>query len=86
MGKKMLLSSLPVHMEQAKDHSAQFFSPGDSAALAKLLDGVAQNPPLQTPPHDQGATALLNQRRFIDDYVRIIQAVNATNQNAARIE
>lgn len=85
-GKLMILSSLPVHVEQAQAHHARFFSPEDAGALAKLLDEVALNPPM--PPPDPGqiaAAAELNQRRFIDDYFRIIQELAATNPNAARV-
>jgi len=76
-GKLMILSSLPVHMEQAQEHRARFFSPEDAGALATLLDEVALNPPVPLNT-EQGAAVALNQQKFIDDYFRIIQKVAAT--------
>jgi glycosyltransferase involved in cell wall biosynthesis len=84
-GKLMILSSLPVHREQAQTHRARFFPPEDADALAELLDEVASNPP--TPPlnaEQSAAAAALNQQKFIDDYFRIVQALAATNPKAAR--
>jgi hypothetical protein len=77
-GKLMILSSLPVHVEQAQEHRAKFFPPEDAGALAKLLDEVGQdssNPPLSD--EQSSAAAALKQRQFIDDYFRIIQEVAA---------
>jgi len=83
-GKRMILSSLPVHVEQAQAHHALFFPPEDAGALAGLLDKVAVSPPI--PPlnvEQSAAAAALNQRNFIDDYFQIIQKVATTKPKAA---
>jgi glycosyltransferase involved in cell wall biosynthesis len=82
-GKMMILSSLPVHMEQAQEHRARFFSPDDASALAKLLDDVTLDPGM--PPLDAGQSiaAAPKQQQFIDDYFRIIQKVAARKPQAA---
>lgn len=78
-GKLMILSSLPVHMEQAPEPRARFFSPEDASVLAELLDEVALNPPIPSSNTEQStAAAALNQQKFIDDYFQIIQKVAAT--------
>ena len=80
-GKLMILSSLPVHLEQAQEHHARFFQPEDASALAMLLDEVGANSPAQPLNNKQGAdAAALNQQRFIDDYFRIIEKVAATKR------
>jgi hypothetical protein len=82
-GKQMILSSLPVHMEQAKER-VRFFSPDDASALAKLLDEAAQSPP--TPPlttEQSAAAAELNQQDFIHRYFQIISKVAATKPKSA---
>jgi hypothetical protein len=84
-GKQMILSSLPVHMEQAQEHRARFFYPEDSGALAKLLDDVTLNSRIPPPNPEQGAGAARNQQKFIDDYFRIIQRVAATKPPAPRV-
>jgi glycosyltransferase involved in cell wall biosynthesis len=82
LGKLMILSSLPVHIEQAQQHRARFFSPEDARALAKLLDEVTLNPPIAPLNTEQSAVAL-NQQQFIDGYFRIIQKVVAIKPKAA---
>lgn len=80
-GKPMILSSLPVHIEQAKER-ARFFPPSDAGALAKLLDDTAFNPPASTPNADN---AELIQERFIDNYFQIISKVAARNPKTALV-
>lgn len=85
LGKPMILSSLPVHMEQAKER-ARFFSPHDATALAQLLDEAALAPPMPPPDIKQSAEAArLNQQQFIDDYFRIISNVAAAGSKASRV-
>lgn len=84
-GKRMILSSLPVHMEQTNGR-ALFFPPSDPCALAALLDQVASNSP--APPFDPeecAAVAFLNQKKFIDTYFEIMQNVSMSKANAARV-
>lgn len=83
-GKLMILSSLRVHLEQAQEHRARFFSPEDASTLAQLLDEVALSPsipPLNT--EEAAAAAALKHQKFIDDYFRIIQQVAATKPKSA---
>jgi glycosyltransferase involved in cell wall biosynthesis len=77
-GKLMILSSLPVHIEQAQDYGARFFPPEDAQALAGLLDDVVLNPPKPALEMDQlTSAATLKHQQFIEDYFRIIQEVAA---------
>jgi len=82
LGKRMILSSLPVHVEQAQEHRAQFFSPEDAGALALLLDAVEPDSAMH-PPAESSAAATLRHQQFIDDYFRIIQAVAVKKPAAA---
>jgi glycosyltransferase involved in cell wall biosynthesis len=84
-GKSLILSSLPVHIEQAKER-ARFFSPEDASTLAKLLDETAVAPPMSSLNAEQSArTSGLNEQAFIDHYFQIISKVAATKPNAARV-
>jgi glycosyltransferase involved in cell wall biosynthesis len=81
-GKPMILSSLPVHMEQATER-AQFFSPDDPSALAKLLDEAATRPAMSPACSEPSAdTARVNQERFIDDYFQILLKVASKSKAA----
>ncbi|MGH8177408.1 MAG: glycosyltransferase [Steroidobacter sp.] len=82
-GKPMILSSLPVHMEQAKER-ARFFCPEDASALAKLLDEAALRPSMSPFNTERSAdTAEANQQTFIDQYFQILAKVAATKPKAA---
>jgi hypothetical protein len=74
-GKRLILSSLPVHIEQATER-ASFFSPDDPRSLAKLLDAAASD---EIPTPDNLASSIeaaeYRQRAFIDQYARIIEQV-----------
>jgi glycosyltransferase involved in cell wall biosynthesis len=84
LGKPMILSSLPVHVEQA-DGRARFFSPNDANALAELLDEAALRPPAMPSltPEQSAEFAAIKRRQFIDDYFQIIAKVAAQNPKAA---
>jgi glycosyltransferase involved in cell wall biosynthesis len=85
-GKLMILSSLPVHIEQARQHRARFFPPENADALASLIDEVALSPSI--PPPDTGESAIaatLKREQFIDDYFRIIQKVASMKPKAASV-
>lgn len=84
-GKPMILSALPVHIEQAKDR-AKFFPPDDAIALAKLLDEAAETLPM--PPLDAAQWADIatpTQQAFIDRYYDIIAKVAATKPKSQRV-
>jgi glycosyltransferase involved in cell wall biosynthesis len=84
-GKPMILSSLPVHMEQAQGR-AQFFSPTDASALARLLDEAALSPPIPPLGAEQSADAASqNQQKFIDDYFQILSKVAAAKPKTMRV-
>jgi glycosyltransferase involved in cell wall biosynthesis len=82
-GKVMILSSLPVHIEQAQHHHARFFSPNDASALAHLLDEVAMMSPGRTVNAERSTTdSAHEQKTFIDEYFRIIEQVAALKARA----
>lgn len=82
--KPMILSSLPVHIEQAQEQ-ARFFPPHDASALAALLDETATSETTTPLDLEQIAQkAALNQQRFIDDYFQILSKVSAERPKAPR--
>jgi glycosyltransferase involved in cell wall biosynthesis len=74
-GKRLILSSLPVHIEQATER-ASFFPPNDARALAKLLDAVVRDETSTPDNLDISIEAAQHrQRALIDQYARIIEQI-----------
>ncbi|MDI3258480.1 MAG: glycosyltransferase family 1 protein [Sinobacteraceae bacterium] len=76
LGKRILLSSIPVHLEQAPDH-AWYFPPNDSAQLAELLDRVSgewtEAAEFERMTH-AASMQPNNRRAFIDEFYSIARA------------
>lgn len=78
LGKTMLLSSIPVHREQAED-GARYFDADDAEALARLLDDASVE--LATNPSSEKlvSDATRRQRTFVDQYIEIISSVSSSS-------
>ena len=76
LGKPLLLSSIPVHREQAAG-SARYFDPDDHGSLGTLLEDIMADPGPHNPPILAALTAAAAQRQsaFVDRYHEILMKV-----------
>lgn len=86
MGKRLLLSDIPVHREQAPPH-AQYFEPGDGETLAHLLQWHwTHSPDTISPQEEQNAALDLRQRTLAygRGYARLVLQVAGQPSSRAR--